>query len=270
MPNLRRRYEYMCVSITIHRCNCFSLYELLWEVTVLATGGGGGPSDRTSISSLASDYNDVPKTALLCTTHITGSWATGAAPTLCKWGPKMGMPKTHVQSRYLSASPDASCKTDKWQRGMWFCYVRMTLGHSPSSVTSVRQKMWARSSSLSQGIVPWWNFPSPWITVAFVCLGWFWSRLLLRVLPLTCVRCPCSLCYRRLHHHSCFLFARGKGWGEGGMSLNRTKHYVLLRPISLGSPKPWVITKVSVTWVWGTRGKAPNQSIKNSHSFVFL
>lgn len=41
MPNLRRRYEYMCVSITIHRCNCFSLYELLWEVTVLATGGGG-------------------------------------------------------------------------------------------------------------------------------------------------------------------------------------------------------------------------------------
>lgn len=190
MTNLKRRCEYMCVSMTI----CVSAHlciTCLWEVAMPAIGG---PSGRTSTSSLASGYNDVSKTVLLCMPHITGSWAAGAAPTLCKWG-MMG-PKDGCAQDTRSAPPPLKLTNDREARdsamGPW------PLATLPSPMTSVRQKTRAGSSSLSQGIAPWWDFPSPWVTAVFVCLGWSWSRILLLVLPLTCVRCPCSLCYRQL------------------------------------------------------------------------
>lgn len=147
----------------------------------------------------------------------------------------MGMTRTHVQIHCLSASSDASLQTDKWQWGMWFCYVHMALHHSPLFCDLCEAKDMSWEFKPESKDCTMMEFSTPLchsrVCVLVLRLGPApWSFLL----PASGALAVSAI--DSLHRHSCSLFARGKE--KPGMSLNRTKHFLLLRPISLGSPKP--------------------------------
>lgn len=163
----------------------------LCKVTMPATRNQeDGPS---SASSTESDCNDLPTAALLCTPHITGLWATQAPPTLqMRNGEAQRRIWAGYMLRYTVFLPSWAPPIKLANAARHVLLSTHEPHHSPHLLWPLRDK----ESKLGvqawiKGL--WWNFPSPWVTVLFVCLGWFWSGILLVVPPLSRVRCSYSL-----------------------------------------------------------------------------
>lgn len=200
MLNLKRRCEHnhMLKGLRPHT-DFFAQWEPCawlacerWQCWLLGNQQDGPSSASSSVS------NDLPTAVLLCTPHITGSWATQAPPTLCTWGlvrPKdgyeLGPCSDTLSFCILGHLPP------NWQMAARQVFLRT---HEPRPLPPPHL-LWPLRDKGSKpgvqawikGVAPWWNFPSSWVTASFVCLGWFWSGLLLVVPPLSCVRCSCSL-----------------------------------------------------------------------------